>query len=129
MKRAMLLLPTLDEAEGLTQVLPRIPLEQLSEKGWDLEIVVVDGGSEDETKKIATEFGCTFMLQQGKGKGAAMVRDRRRGDILCRVIVETPSNLDKQQTKLLNELTKSLNQSKNFPGTDTFLKAISKIKD
>ena len=73
-----------------------------------------------------TQTGKVFKI---KGKGAAMVRDRRRGDILCRVIVETPSNLDKQQTKLLNELTKSLNQSKNFPGTDTFLKAISKIKD
>lgn len=72
MKRAMLLLPTLDEAEGLAHVLPRIPIEHLSKKGWELEIVVVDGGSQDETKKIATEFGCTFIMQQGKGKGAAM---------------------------------------------------------
>ena len=72
MKRAMLLLPALDEAEGLRLVLPRIPVERLSNKGWDLEIVVVDGGSQDETEKIASEFGCTFMMQQGKGKGAAM---------------------------------------------------------
>tara|TARA_B100000767_G_C19755977_1_gene532972 strand:- start:35 stop:769 length:735 start_codon:yes stop_codon:yes gene_type:complete len=72
MKRAMILLPTLDEAEGLAHILPRIPIKQLSTKGWELEIVVVDGGSQDETKKIATNFGCTFMLQQGKGKGAAM---------------------------------------------------------
>ena len=72
MKRAMLLLPTLDEAEGLALVLPRIPTKQLAKKGWELEIVVVDGGSQDETKKISTDFGCTFMKQQGKGKGAAM---------------------------------------------------------
>tara|TARA_B100000459_G_scaffold132163_2_gene86804 strand:+ start:262 stop:996 length:735 start_codon:yes stop_codon:yes gene_type:complete len=72
MKRAMLLLPALDEAEGLRLILPRIPVEKLSNKGWDLEIVVVDGGSQDETEKIASKFGCTFMLQQGKGKGAAM---------------------------------------------------------
>ena len=73
-----------------------------------------------------TQTGKVFRI---KGQGAAMVRDSRRGDILCRVVVETPSNLNKEQTKLLNELSKSLDQSKNYPGTDIFLKAISKIRD
>jgi len=73
-----------------------------------------------------TQTGKVFRI---KGKGASIVRDRRRGDILCRVVVETPSNLDKQQIKLLDEFTKSLNQSKNYPGTDTFLEAVSKIKE
>ena len=73
-----------------------------------------------------TQTGKVFRI---KGKGASIVRDRRRGDILCRVVVETPSNLDKNQIQLLQELNKSLNQTKNYPGTDTFLKAISKIKD
>ena len=73
-----------------------------------------------------TQTGKVFRI---KGKGASIVRDRRRGDILCRVVVETPSNLDKNQIQLLQELNKSLNKSKNYPGTDTFLKAISKIKD
>ena len=72
MKRVMILLPTLDEAEGLALILPRIPVEQLSKKGWDIETLVVDGGSEDNTKEIAQSYGCNFMLQQGKGKGAAM---------------------------------------------------------
>ena len=73
-----------------------------------------------------TQTGKVFRI---KGKGASIVRDRRRGDILCRVVVETPSNLDKKQIKLLDEFTKSLNQSKNYPGTDTFLEAVSKIKE
>tara|TARA_B100001094_G_scaffold137472_1_gene133160 strand:+ start:1477 stop:2577 length:1101 start_codon:yes stop_codon:yes gene_type:complete len=73
-----------------------------------------------------TQTGKVFRI---KGKGASIVRDRRRGDILCRVVVETPSNLDKKQAKLLEEFTKSLDQSKNYPGTDTFSEAISKIKD
>ena len=38
-------------------------------------------------------------------------------------------NLSKEQIKLLNQLSKALIQEKNYPGTDTFLKAISKIKD
>ena len=72
MKRVMILLPTLDEAEGLAQILPRIPVKKLSMKGWEIETLVIDGGSEDGTKDIAERFGCNFMLQQGKGKGAAM---------------------------------------------------------
>ena len=73
-----------------------------------------------------TQTGKVFRI---KGKGASIVRDRRRGDILCRVIVETPSNLDKAQLKALSELTKKLEASKNYPGTDIFLKAISKNKE
>jgi dolichol-phosphate mannosyltransferase len=72
MKRVMILLPTLDEAEGLAQILPRIPVKKLSMKGWEIETLVIDGGSKDGTKDIAERFGCGFMLQQGKGKGAAM---------------------------------------------------------
>ena len=73
-----------------------------------------------------TQTGKVFRI---KGKGASIVRDRRRGDILCRIVVETPSNLDRKQIKLLDEFNKSLNQSKNYPGTDSFLRVISKIKD
>ena len=73
-----------------------------------------------------TQTGKVFRI---KGKGASIVRDRRRGDILCRVIVETPSNLDKAQLKALSELTKKLEASKNYPGSDIFLKAISKNKE
>ena len=73
-----------------------------------------------------TQTGKVFRI---KSKGASIVRDRRRGDILCRVVVETPTNLNRDQIKLLNELSSTLSQSKNYPGTDTFLKAVSKIKE
>ena len=73
-----------------------------------------------------TQTGKVFRI---KGEGASIVRNKRRGDILCRVIVETPSNLDKAQLKALSELTKKLEPSKNYPGTDIFLKAITKNKE
>ena len=73
-----------------------------------------------------TQTGKIFRI---KGKGASVVRDSRRGDILCRVVVETPSNLDKNQIKLLNEFTSALNHQKNYPGAESFLKASQKIKD
>ena len=73
-----------------------------------------------------TQTGKVFRI---KGKGASIVRDRRRGDILCRVVVETPSNLSKQQLEMLNKFKDSLNHDKNYPGSSTFSKAISKIKE
>jgi len=72
-----------------------------------------------------TQTGKIFRI---RNKGASMVRDSRRGDILCRVIVETPSNLDKKQLKLLNQFTSSLAE-KNYPGTDSFNKVSSKLHD
>ena len=71
-----------------------------------------------------TQTGKIFRI---KGKGASSVRDSRRGDLLCRVIVETPSNLDKSQLKALNTFTKSLKTSKNYPIQESFIKSSSDI--
>lgn len=73
-----------------------------------------------------TQTGKIFRI---KGKGAAVVRNSRRGDILCRVIVETPSSLDRKQSKLLKAFTDSLSPSKNYPGTESFSKAADKFKE
>ena len=73
-----------------------------------------------------TQTGKVFRI---RNKGASIVRDSRRGDILCRVIVETPSSLDRKQSKLLKEFTDSLSQSKNYPGTESFSKAADKFKE
>jgi glycosyltransferase involved in cell wall biosynthesis len=72
MKRVLVLLPTLDEAEGIAEVVPRIPIQALAAKGWNTEILVVDGGSDDGTIELAGKLGCSTIRQHGKGKGAAM---------------------------------------------------------
>ena len=72
MKRVMILLPTLNEELGLNQILPRIPHEKLAQNGWKPSVLIVDGGSSDLTEKVAKEYKCQFIQQQGKGKGAAM---------------------------------------------------------
>lgn len=72
MKQVMILLPTLDEAEGLAKILPKIPHERLAQKGWKATVLILDGGSEDLTQEISKSYECTFMKQQGRGKGAAM---------------------------------------------------------
>lgn len=48
-----------------------------------------------------------------KGKGIASLDGYGRGDQLCRILIETPTNLSKRQKELLKELEQSYNESSN----------------
>lgn len=64
-------LPTLDEAAGLRVLLPRLKalFGRLGVRG---EILVVDGGSRDETTAVAAEHGARVLRQKGRGFGSAV---------------------------------------------------------
>ena len=67
-----ILLPTLNEAEALQNVVNRIPFEEISADGWNVRIVVVDGGSTDGTIELASQLNCEIIEQHGglgKGRG------------------------------------------------------------
>lgn len=64
-------LPTIDEAEGLKNLLPQLK-ELFTRLKIQGEILVVDGGSRDETAKVAAEHGARFLRQQAPGFGAAL---------------------------------------------------------
>ena len=66
------MLPTLDEERALPQVYSRIPFFELEKLGFNSRVVVVDGGSTDNTLKIADELGCQIINQWGEGKGAGI---------------------------------------------------------
>ena len=67
-----IMLPTLDEEGALPTIYSRIPLEELKAKGYSCRVVVVDGGSTDNTLEIARDLGCEIIQQWGEGKGAGM---------------------------------------------------------
>ena len=71
-----------------------------------------------------TQTGKIFRIN---GKGASHIRSRGRGDLLCRVIIEIPSSLDKKQLKALEEFSKLTEERKNFPGTDQFQKVFKEL--
>lgn len=79
--------------------------------GGELEVPTLDGKvllkvpAETQTEKL-------FRL---RGKGVAPVRGGSTGDLLCKVVVETPVNLNKRQKELLKELQNSMEGSKNSP--------------
>lgn len=64
-------LPTLDEAAGLRVLLPRLKalFERLGVRG---EVLVIDGGSRDETTAVAAEHGARVLRQKGRGFGSAV---------------------------------------------------------
>ncbi|UCE72894.1 MAG: glycosyltransferase [Methanomassiliicoccales archaeon] len=66
------LLPALDEELTLGRVIDGIPVEQIKKKGYDIDIMVVDGHSTDNTQKIALAKGARLILQEGRGKGLGL---------------------------------------------------------
>ena len=78
MARAIVLLPAKDEEEGLGEVIDRIPSEAIESHGFNPEIIVVDGNSEDSTRDIARRMGARIIVQNsGPGKGNG-IRDALR---------------------------------------------------
>ncbi|MDO9537290.1 MAG: glycosyltransferase family 2 protein [Thermoplasmata archaeon] len=72
MDNIAILLPALDEAETIGRVIGKIPKKELTELGYKVEIVVVDGHSKDMTCQIASSLGARLLKQKGIGKGNAL---------------------------------------------------------
>ena len=72
MSRLVILLPTLNEEEGVSATIADLHLEDIRALGFEPQILVVDGHSSDATVAVAESAGATVITQQGKGKGAAV---------------------------------------------------------
>src|SRR5690606_38769430 len=79
--------------------------------GGELEVPTL-GGKVKLKVPEETQTGRMFRL---RGKGVTPVRGGATGDLLCRVIVETPVNLNKRQKDLLKELQSSMEGGGNSP--------------
>ncbi len=69
------IIPTLNEADCLPSLLQQLREQQ----GLDLELIVTDGGSSDDTSRIATDYGARWLATEtGRGRqmnrGAAQAR-------------------------------------------------------
>jgi molecular chaperone DnaJ len=72
--------------------------------GGELEVPTLDGRVKLKIPP-ETQTGKLFRL---RNKGVSPVRGGPSGDLLCRVVVETPVNLTKRQKELLEEFQKTL---------------------
>lgn len=84
MVKISIILPTINEEEGIGKTIDSINLNYFRKKGWDYEIIVVDGGSKDRTIEIAKEKGAKVIIEKRRGYGRAYKTGLRKakGDII-----------------------------------------------
>ena len=71
-KKVCVIFPALNEEETIGKVIDEVPVPQLEENGYKVEVVVVDNGSTDKTREIAEAKGARVITEPEKGKGRAM---------------------------------------------------------
>lgn len=70
-KLISVVIPALNEAEAIQDVVKAIPREQLAEQGYDTQILVVDNGSTDGTDELAKQAGADVICEERRGYGRA----------------------------------------------------------
>lgn len=93
--------------------------------GGDLEVPTLDGRL---NLKIPpeTQTGNLFRM---RGKGVQSVRGGGVGDLMCRVVVETPVNLSRKQKDLLQEFEDSLrkNEKRHRPKESSWVDSVKRF--
>src|ERR1700689_4020744 len=93
--------------------------------GGTLDVPTLNG---DVTIKIPPESqsGRVFRLRD---KGVKPVRGGARGDLFCRVVIETPVNLSSEQKELIRSLEESLkaHAGKHAPRERSFLEGVKRF--
>jgi molecular chaperone DnaJ len=93
--------------------------------GGSIEVPTLEGRV---TLKIPheTQTGKVFRL---RAKGIKSVRGHGQGDLLCKIVVETPVNLSREQKDLLTKLQESLENTKtnHSPKTNSWFAGVKKF--
>jgi len=71
-KTVCVILPALNEEETIGKVIQEIPRDVLEQKGYRVNVLVVDGNSTDLTREVAHDMGAEVIIEARPGKGRAM---------------------------------------------------------
>lgn len=95
--------------------------------GGELEVPTLDGRVKLRIP-AETQTGKLFRL---RGKGVTPVRGGNAGDLMCKVVVETPVHLTKKQKALLEEFQASMDESgkKQSPQKDGWFEGVKNFFD
>ncbi|WP_417596315.1 molecular chaperone DnaJ [Oceanospirillum sp.] len=93
--------------------------------GGELEVPTLDGRVKLKIP-AETQTGKLFRL---RGKGVKPVRGGAQGDLLCKVLVETPVDLTDRQKELLREFKESMEdtQGRHSPKTNSWFDSVKKF--
>ncbi|MGA9340703.1 MAG: molecular chaperone DnaJ [Rhodanobacteraceae bacterium] len=96
--------------------------------GADLAVPTLDGDA-SITIPAETQSGKLFRL---RGKGVRSVRSGHVGDLICRVVVETPVNLTREQRDLLRDLESTFDgehAADHSPRSSSWLSGVKQFWD
>jgi molecular chaperone DnaJ len=93
--------------------------------GGSIEVPTLDGNVQIKVPP-ETQSGRVFRLRE---KGIKPVRGGSKGDLFCRVVVETPVNLSREQKELLEQFEESLQQDakRHRPREETWLDGVKRF--
>jgi molecular chaperone DnaJ len=93
--------------------------------GGELEVPTLDGRVKLKIPE-GTQTGKLFRL---RGKGVAQVRGGGPGDLMCRIVIETPVNLSKRQKELLREFQEDLEggDGKHSPRKSSWFESVMNL--
>ena len=99
----------------------------LAAMGGDMEIPTLEGQVKLKIP-AETQTGRMFRL---KGKGVQSVRSHRTGDLMCRVVLETPVKLSREQKELLQRFENTLtgDNTVHNPRSQSWLKSVREFFD
>lgn len=95
----------------------------------DVTRVPTLGGEAEIRIPAETQTGKVFRLRD---KGVKSVRSRTRGDLYCKVVVETPVNLTAEQREILEKFEKTFtgeNARRHSPKSSTFMDGVKGFWD
>ena len=71
LKKITVVIPALNEEQGIGLVVDEIPIVELMKMGYGVEVMVIDNGSKDKTRIIANSHGAKVIVQPIRGYGNA----------------------------------------------------------
>lgn len=88
--------------------------------GGEIEVPTLDGRVKLKVP-VETQTGKMFRL---RGKGVTPVRGNAKGDLMCKIVVETPINLSAKQKDILRDFQSSLEGKKHSPRQNTWFEGM-----
>lgn len=113
-----IIIPTKNEAEGIAKVLKQV-------KSFGQEILVIDGHSKDNTRKITKQLGVKVLLDQRKGIGFAkrLGIAKAKGEIIVLIDADgshRPQDIPKLIKPIINQQADLVVASRIKGGSDEF---------
>jgi glycosyltransferase involved in cell wall biosynthesis len=91
MKTISVVIPARNEKDGIEKTIRAIPKDDLEQIGYEVQVLVVDGGSDDGTAELAKKAGAAVVIEPRLGYGRAYKTGFgcARGDIIATADADT----------------------------------------